>query len=246
MSESGKLYHPTQEKQHTQVWGRNSLPLGGVVYIVATPIGNLGDITLRALQTLKDVDAILCEDTRVTGKLLAHFGIQKKMISYHQHSDEKKLKEIEEILKTGKSLALVTDAGTPGISDPGNQLISRITDQGSLIIPIPGPSAIITALSVSGFPTDKFLFLGFPPHKKGRQTFFREVAEAKWTVVFYESSHRIKKCLSELKEVLGRDIKLCICRELTKKFETIYRGNIQEILDMNFVDKGEFVIVVSK
>jgi len=240
----------------------------GKLYIVATPIGNLGDITLRALETLKSVDAILCEDTRVTSGLLARYEIKKTLISYHQHSDEKKLDEIKEILESGKSLALVTDAGTPGISDPGNWLINNLTIQqfnpdfllqenrgssisplrnrdNSTIIPVPGVSAVVTALSISGFSTDKFLFLGFPPHKKGRQTFFREVAEAKYTVAFYESSHRIKKCLDELNGILGRDALLCVCRELTKKFETIYRGTIEEIIKMDISEKGEFVVVVS-
>lgn len=221
----------------------------GKLYIVATPIGNLGDITLRALEVLKNVDAILCEDTRVTSGLLAHFEIKKTLVSYHQYSEEEKVEEIMKMLEQGKNLALVTDAGTPGISDPGNQLIKdlkneRLTDL--VIIPIPGASAVITALSISGFPTDKFIFLGFPPHKKGRQTFFKEVAEAEYTVVFYESNHRIKKCLNELGEILNKKQQICVCRELTKKFETIYRGTIDEILEMNVSEKGEFVIVISK
>lgn len=221
----------------------------GKLYIVATPIGNLGDITLRALQTLKDADVILCEDTRNTLNLLNHFQIKKQLISYHQHSTETKVEEIEKMLSEGKNLTLVTDAGTPGISDPGNQLINQLTNNlinKVSIVPVPGPSAVITALSISGFPTDKFLFLGFPPHKKGRKSFFEEVADAKYTVAFYESSHRIKKCLNELNQVLGRDALLCVCRELTKKFETIYRGTIDEILEINVTEKGEFVVVVSK
>ena len=255
--------------------------MSGTLYIVATPIGNLGDITLRALETLKSVDFILCEDTRHTQKILNHFEIKTPTISYHQHSDEKKLREIKEILDSGKSLALVTDAGTPGISDPGNRLVASVIarseeratrqsksldneieelvpsrNEGSRlprndgVVPIPGVSAVITALSVSGFPTDKFLFLGFPPHK-GRAKFFKEVAEAKHTVAFYESNHRIKKCLTELKETLCRDAKscvsrVCVCRELTKQFETIYRGTIEEILEMKILEKGEFVIVIAK
>lgn len=247
--------------------------MSGTLYIVATPIGNLGDITLRALETLKSVDFILCEDTRHTQKILNHFEIKTPTISYHQHSDEKKLREIKEILESGKSLALVTDAGTPGISDPGNKLVASViarrpfadeaiqNDHDGLprsfrvarndsVVPIPGVSAVITALSVSGFPTDKFLFLGFPPHK-GRAKFFKEVAEAKHTVAFYESNHRIKKCLGELKDVLCRDAKscvsqVCVCRELTKQFETIYRGTIEEILQMKILEKGEFVVVIAK
>ncbi|PIY92668.1 MAG: 16S rRNA (cytidine(1402)-2'-O)-methyltransferase, partial [Candidatus Magasanikbacteria bacterium CG_4_10_14_0_8_um_filter_42_12] len=148
--------------------------------IVATPIGNLGDITLRALEVLKIADIILCEDTRVTKKLLSHYEIDTPTMSYHQHSDEKKISEILSLLADGKHLALVTDAGTPGISDPGNKLIAECRMQNAEleIIPIPGPSAVIAALSISGLPTDKFIFMGFPPHKKGRETFFREVADA--------------------------------------------------------------------
>lgn len=217
----------------------------GTLYIVATPIGNLGDITLRALETLKSVDFILCEDTRHTQKILNHFEIKTPTISYHQHSDERKLKEIKEILASGKSLALVTDAGTPGISDPGNKLVSVISDHRSPIIPIPGPSALTAALSVSGFDTSKVLFLGFPPHK-GRAKFFKEVAEAQHTVAFYESNHRIKKCLGELMEILDKKRQICVCRELTKQFETIYRGTIEEILQMKIVEKGEFVILIAK
>ncbi len=220
--------------------------MNGKLYITATPIGNLGDITLRALEILKSVDFILCEDTRVTQKLLNHYEIKTPTISYHQHSKDKKVNEIIKLLEEGKDLALVTDAGTPGISDPGNELISHITSHVSHIIPISGASALTSALSISGFPTDKFIFLGFPPHKKGRKKYFHEVADAKHTVVFYESCHRIKKALKELSEILDKSVKICICRELTKKFETTYRGTIDEILNMEIKEKGEFVIVISK
>ncbi|MEK7213281.1 MAG: ribosomal RNA small subunit methyltransferase I [Patescibacteria group bacterium] len=243
----------------------------GKIYLVATPIGNLGDITLRALEILKSVDFILCEDTRVTKNLLVHYNISKPLLSYHHHSPESKVKEIIGLLADGKNLALVTDAGTPGISDPGNLLIRDLVrysplprgnargfaeaaatppslplERGGGIIPIPGPSAVTSALSISGFPTDKFLFLGFPPHKNKRQKFFKEVASAEHTVVFYESPHRIKKCLSELSAVLEPERGLVVCRELTKKFESIYRGTIAEILKMNIPEKGEFVIVINQ
>ncbi len=248
----------------------------GKLYIVATPIGNLGDITLRAIETLKNVDFILCEDTRVTKNLLNHYEINKQMISYHQHTEERKVKEIVKMLEEGKNLALVTDAGTPGISDPGNMLIRSVvraviptTKEESLsvldvndrerslvgaslarddnqIIPIPGPSAVVTALSISGFPTDKFIFMGFPPHKNKRQKFFKEVAAAEYTVVFYESGHRIKKCLQELKANLDAGRGLVICRELTKKFETIYRGTIDQVLENMKDERGEFVVVVNQ
>lgn len=221
--------------------------MSGTLFIVATPIGNLDDITLRAIETLKAVDFILCEDTRVTKNLLDHFKIEKPQISYHHHSDARKINEIRSLLQEEKNLALVTDAGTPGISDPGNQLISELTKKvpDIKIIPIPGVSAVVTGLSVSGFPTDKFLFLGFPPHKKGRQKFFELVADSEFTVVFYESGHRILKCLQELKKVLNVDQEIVICRELTKKFETIYRGNIDKIIEQMKDERGEFVVIVS-
>ncbi len=219
----------------------------GKLYIVATPIGNLGDITLRAIETLKSVDFILCEDTRVTKKLLDHYQITVKTISYHQHSDFKKIKEIMNLLNEGKNLALVTDAGTPGISDPGNMLISDLLKNHiNQIIPIPGPSAIVTALSVSGFPTDKFLFLGFPPHKNKRQKFFKEAVAYDFTVAFYESGHRIMKCLKELKEYLDPKKQLLVGRELTKQFETIYRGTIDEIMEQMKEERGEFVVIINK
>ncbi len=219
----------------------------GKIYIVATPIGNLGDITLRALETLKSVDVILCEDTRVTKNLLEHYDIHKTLSSYHQHTDTKKMKEIISWLEDGKNLALVTDAGTPGISDPGGILISQIVNfsQTVEIIPIPGASAMISALSISGFSTDKFVFMGFPPHKNKRQKYFKEVASAECVVVFYESGHRIKKCLGELKEYLDPKRKLIICRELTKKFETVYRGTIEEVSAIMQDERGEFVVVIS-
>ncbi len=227
----------------------------GILYIVATPIGNLKDITLRALETLKNVDFILCEDSRQTIKLLQKYEISKPLVSYFQHSKVAKTDYILEQLENGKKLALVTDAGTPGISDPGNQLIelvvSRLPDV--QIIPLPGPSALLAALSVSGFPTDKFIFMGFPPQKKGREKFFKRVAEAEYTVVFYESTHRIIKTLEQLKKILNLqssiiNSKFVVCRELTKKFETIYRGSVDEIIEQLNKDKnatkGEFVIAV--
>ncbi len=218
----------------------------GKLYITATPIGNLGDMTSRAIEVLKSVDFVLCEDTRVTKNLLEHFQIQKPLISYHHHSDPKKVKEIIELLKDGKNLALVTDAGTPGISDPGNLLIAAVVKQedGIAVEPIPGPSALIAALSISGFPTDKFLFLGFPPHKNKRQKFFKEATACEYTVVFYESGHRILKCLGELKANLDPNRRIVVCRELTKKFETIYRGTAVEVAEQMKDERGEFVIVI--
>jgi len=221
----------------------------GKLYIVATPIGNLGDITLRALETLKSVDFVLCEDTRVTQKILNHYEISTKTISYHQHSNDKKVDLIISLLDEGKNLALVTDAGTPGISDPGNILINQLTNNPINkyeVIPIPGVSAVVTALSISGFPTDKFIFLGFPPQKKGRQTYFQNLQNIEQTTCFYESNHRILKAITSMQEFLEPETKICICRELTKKFETIYRGTVGGLADMQVKDKGEFVIIISK
>ena len=219
------------------------------LYIIATPIGNLGDLSFRSLDILKNVDLILCEDTRVTKKLLARYKIFKPTTSYHQHSKITKNKYVLEELKQGKNLALVSDAGTPTISDPGAKLIDYlIKELPSLkITPIPGPSALITALSISGFSSDKFVFLGFPPIKKKRKKFFQEIADSKYVVVFYESPHRILKTLGELEIVLDFQRGIVVCRELTKKFETVYRGNIEEIIEQINSDKikGEFVVIVN-
>lgn len=218
----------------------------GILYIVATPIGNLGDITFRAIETLKQADLILCEDTRVTKGLLIHFDITTPTMSYHQHSTMIDVRKIEALLNEGKNIALVTDAGTPGISDPGNLLIQQLTNNNKqlTIVPIPGASAVIAALSISGFPTDKYMFMGFPPHKNKRVKYFQEVADSEYTVVFYESSHRIVKAIENMKAVLSEDRELCICRELTKKFETIYRGTVKEISEIDMSEKGEFVVIV--
>lgn len=221
----------------------------GTLHIVATPIGNLEDITLRALRILKEVDFVLCEDTRVTSKLLAHFGIEKPTISYHQHSNEKKIDEILELLQDGKNLAFLTDAGTPGISDPGNELVAEIVRQmpSAKVIPIPGASALGAIVSVAGFPMDKFVFLGFPPVKKGRKKFFEAVAQAEHPVIFYESPYRILKSLTELKTI-NYKLEIVAGRELTKKFETVYRGTIEQVLEQlkGGETRGEFVVVVGK
>jgi len=209
------------------------------LFVVATPIGNLQDVSLRSLEILKSVDLVLAEDTRVTKKLLNKFEIKTRLLSYHQHSKLNKVEHIINLLVQGKDLALVSDAGTPGISDPGNKLVREAVLKEIRVIPIPGPSASISALSVSGFPTDKFVFLGFPPQKKKRQSFFKEVLESKYPVVLYESKHRILKTLKEL-----QDREIVLARELTKVFETIYRGKANEI-DLKEI-KGEFVIVVNK
>jgi len=224
------------------------------LYIVSTPIGNLEDLSFRALRILKEVDLILCEDTRVTKKLLDRYGIKTKTLSYHQHSKLKKINYILELLREGKNLALVSDAGTPGISDPGNKLINFITTRPGLVVKIvsvPGPSAVTAAASTSGFPMDKFLFLGFPPTKRKRKKFFQEVIESKYPVIFYESPYRIIKTLKELEleaKTCNLEPKIVVCRELTKKFETIYRGKVEEVIKEIEKDKikGEFVVIVNK
>jgi 16S rRNA (cytidine1402-2'-O)-methyltransferase len=224
------------------------------LYIVATPIGNLEDISQRALRVLESVDYILAEDTRKTIKLLNYFGIKKKIISYHQHSRLVKTEKILGLLKVEKTLALVSDAGTPGLSDPGNKLIEKIVnllDGEVKVTPIPGPSALTAAVSISGFPMDKFLFLGFPPQKKKRTKFFNNLVNSPYPVVFYESPHRILKTLKELRELFylsGVQAKICLARELTKYFETIYRGTLDDVIEALEKSgvKGEFVVVLTK
>ncbi len=239
-------------------------------YVIGTPIGNLEDITLRALRILKEVDIILCEDTQTTRKLLQKYEITTQTQSYHSQSNENKTEYILSLLEEGKNLALVSDAGTPGISDPGTLLISAIrkrfvevnsghdrnkegneasgVEQKVQIVPIPGPSAIVSALSVSGLPTAEFVFLGFLPHKKGRQTLFKEIAESERTTVFYESPHRIIKTLESLSEVLSVSRKMVVARELTKMFEEITFSGAPEALSYfnNHPDKvrGEFTVLV--
>jgi len=212
------------------------------LYIVATPIGNLEDITLRALNVLKEADLILCEDTRVTKKLLEHYQINKPVESYHQQSKLSKVKYILDLLKQGKNLVLVSDSGTPGISDPGNKLIAQAKELAQ-IIPVPGPNAAISAASVCGFSMSKFIFLGFPPHKNKRNKFLNEIAQSKYPVILYESPYRIIKTLKDLSK-LG-DFEIFIARELTKKFETLYRGKINEVINQ-IEPRGEFVVIIKK
>lgn len=221
--------------------------------MVATPIGNMGDITLRAIETLKNVDLILCEDTRQTKKLLEKYNINNPTMSYHARSKLSKTDKIFELLKEGRNLALVSDAGTPGISDPGALLVAKIKGNthfsyGVDVIPIPGASAVIAALSASGLPTHEFTFLGFLPHKKGRETLFKEIASAKRTFVFYESPHRILKTLESLQKFCPNK-KVCIARELTKIYEEFKTGSPAELLEYLQKDpvkqKGEFTVIVS-
>ncbi len=218
--------------------------MNSVLYIVATPIGNRGDITERAKETLASVDVVLCEDTRVTAKLCSMLAITPTLHTFHEHTDDYKRSLIVADLVAGKNMALVTDAGTPGISDPGGMLVADALAAGVQVIPIPGVSAVATALSVCGFPTARFTFVGFPPQKKGRETFFKELGDIAHIIVLYEATHRIEKAIESLAAL---DRKLCVCRELTKLHETIYRGTASEILAQfaKTSTKGEFVIVVA-
>lgn len=215
-------------------------------YIVATPIGNLKDITLRALEVLKEADFILAEDTRVTRKLLDHYDIKKELLSYHQHSKENKTESIINLINEGKILALVSDSGSPGVSDPGNMLVKEILEKtDAKVVSVPGPSAVTAVAGICGFSMDKFLFLGFPPLKNKRKKFFEKVFQSEYPVVIYESCHRILRTLEELSQI-SQDFNLVVCREMTKKFETTYRGKIREVAEeiKNNPIKGEFVLVI--
>lgn len=220
----------------------------GKLSLVATPIGNLEDITLRALRTLKECDYVLCEDTRVTGKLLHHYEISAKMHRYDAHTSEAAHEQILKDLEDGKHIALVSDAGTPGVSDPGVVLIQRARRAGVLIEAVPGPSAVTTVVSLAGIAGNQFSFLGFVPHKKGRETFFRELEVYDHPVVFFESTHRILKTLESLASSYP-EAPLYVGRELTKMHEELLVGTAGEILtiltDTPVKQKGEFVIIKS-
>jgi 16S rRNA (cytidine1402-2'-O)-methyltransferase len=232
----------------------------GTLYIVATPIGNLEDITLRALRILKEVDVVACEDTRVTRKLLAHYNIETQSIAYHQHTSDDRIQKIIAQILEGKNVAVVTDAGTPGVSDPGNILVAQAIANGIVALPIPGASALAAVISVAGIDMQQFTFLGFPPHKKGRETYFKKVAASEIPVIYYESPHRVIKNLEMLEKFIetefdsdsesnsGKSKKIILGRELTKMFEEVVRGSVTEVLEY-FANnpgkiKGEFVIVV--
>ncbi len=217
-----------------------------MLYVVPTPIGNLSDITLRAIEVLKDADLVLVEDTRTSSVLFSHYGIKTPMQSYHQYNEHKTVDAIVEKIKQGNNIAIITDAGTPGISDPGFLLVRECINNGIEVNTLPGASAFILALVNSGFPTDKFYFEGFLPHKKGRNTRLNFLKELNCTFVLYESPYRVLKTLEQLCEVIGEDRPASVSRELTKKFEETRRGTLKE-LKSYFTEnkpKGEFVIVV--
>ncbi len=222
-----------------------------MLYIVATPIGNLKDITLRALEVLKESDLILAEDTRKAKILLSFYKIKKPLFSYHQHSSLKKIYKIISLLKEGKKIALISEAGTPGICDPSPKLIQEAQKElkGLKVVPIPGPCALIAAISASGIYGDRFLFLGYLPKKKKRAKFLKRIAEEKFPVVFYESCYRILKTLKELKEVFrktGSWRKVIVFKEITKIFERKIEGSITEVINQLSQQKikGEFVVIV--
>ena len=218
----------------------------GTLYLVSTPIGNLEDITLRALRILKEVNLIAAEDTRKTGILLKNYSIFNRLTSYHDFNKEKKVHSLIQELKSGNSIALVSDAGTPGISDPAFLLVKLAIQEGIRVESVPGPTAFVSALIISGLPTDKFVFEGFLPAKAGRRKKrILELSEEKRTLIFYESPHRFLETLSDLLSILG-DRRACIARELTKKFEEVKRGNLSEVIEYfkTIKIKGEFVIVI--
>jgi 16S rRNA (cytidine1402-2'-O)-methyltransferase len=222
------------------------MAMSGTLSIVATPIGNLRDITLRALETLKSSDLIACEDTRVTSKLLAAYEISKPLRSLHEHTTSSNLTRVVDELRQGKRVSYVSDAGTPGVNDPGGKLVAAAMEAGIRVEPIPGPSALTTAISVCGFPMDEFTYLGFVPHKKGRQMFFQGISASKHPSVFFESTHRIEKTLHALTEALDPKRLIFVGRELTKIHETVYRGIAADVA--KYIEatsrKGEFVIIV--
>lgn len=221
----------------------------GTIYLVATPIGNLEDMNPRAVRTLMEVDLIAAEDTRHSARLLRHFGIDTPVTAYHEHNEREKAKQLVKQASAGKNLALISDAGTPLVNDPGYHLVRAARDAGITLVPVPGACAAITALSVSGLPTDTFLFAGFPPVKSGtRQNYFAAKSRLAATLIFYESPHRIVESLEDMRQVFGGQREAVVARELTKKFETVRSGTLTELVNWINGDanqqKGEFVVLV--
>ena len=219
----------------------------GKLFVVGTPIGNLADITYRAVDTLNSVDFIFAEDTRVSKKLLNHYKIDKKIYSYHDHSKDSEVEKLTNLLENGNDVALISDAGTPTVSDPGYRLIRECVKKGVDIVPIPGPSAVTAALSVAGLPSDSFTFVGFLPQKKGRIKKIEQLSEINNTIILFESPHRLLKTLNQLFEILGNR-QVAIGRELTKLYEEIIRGNLKEVTQefSKKLVKGEIVIMIGK
>ncbi len=226
--------------------GKN-LTLQRMLYIVPTPVGNMEDITLRALRILREADLVLAEDTRTTGNLLRHYDIQARLLSYHKFNEHQQVKALTERLLGGETMALVSDAGTPGISDPGFLLARQCAEAGVEVQCLPGPTAAIPALVASGLPCDRFVFEGFLPQKKGRQTRLTALRDEPRTVVFYESPHRIVRLLTQLQETFGGDRRVAVCREISKLHEETVRGTVDEVLAHFQANepRGEFVVVVA-
>lgn len=217
------------------------------LYVVPTPIGNLDDMTFRAIEILKTVDIILAEDTRNSGKLLKHFEIETRMMSYHMHNEHKVVESIAQRIFDGETFALISDAGTPAISDPGFLLVRKCVEMGVDVECLPGATAFVPALVNSGLPNDKFFFEGFLPHKKGRQTRLTELAESPYTIIFYESPHRLLKTITQLMEFCGADRKASVSREISKMYEENVKGSLQE-LHNHFSQKtikGEIVLILA-
>ncbi len=219
----------------------------GTLFVVATPIGNLKDMTARAKETLESVNVIACEDTRVTSKLLNAYGIKKPLMAVHQHTTAERQSAVVGKLLKGEDVAYVSDAGTPGVNDPGGKLVEEAMSYGVKVVPIVGASALTAAISVCGFPMERYQYLGFAPHKKGRQTFFKEISEYPEATVFFESTHRLLKALESLRDVLHPERMVCVCREMTKLHETIYRGVAADVLSevQKTSAKGEAVIIIA-
>jgi 16S rRNA (cytidine1402-2'-O)-methyltransferase len=232
------------EEQQNQEQEQNEY---GTLYLVATPIGNLGDMTLRAIETLREVDIIASEDTRKTGMLLKHFDISKPQMSFHEHNELRAGERIEALLKEGKSVAVVSDAGTPGISDPGFTLVRRAIQEHLPLTMIPGPTAFVMALVLSGLPVHSFTFRGFPPRKPvGRRKFFEVDRESPHTLIYYESPYRLEAFLKDALEVFG-DREAAIANDLTKKFESVQRGKLSSLLESvaHSTAKGEYIVVIA-
>ena len=219
----------------------------GMLYIIPTPIGNMEDITLRALRLLKEADIVLAEDTRTSGNLLRYHGINRRLISHHKYNEHEAVTGIVEQLKAGAMVALISDAGTPGISDPGFLLVRESVKAGVIVSVLPGPTAFVPALVASGLPCDRFVFEGFLPQKKGRQARIASLAEEQRTMVFYESPHRLQKTLTEFIEVFGTERSACVCREISKIHEDYERGTLVELSEhfTTTEPKGEIIIIVT-
>ena len=221
--------------------------MSGILYFVPTPVGNLEDMTFRAIKVLKEVDCILCEDTRTSGILLKHYEISKPLKAYHLHNEHQATEKVMQDLLSGQNIAIVTDAGTPGISDPGYLLAKAGADKDIEMICLPGATAFVPALVVSGLPNHDFYFAGFLPQKKGRQTKLKQLAEEKKTIILYESPHKINTTLEQIKEFFGEETKVSLSREISKKFEETKRGTINELIEFSKSKtlKGEIVLVVN-